>query len=158
LNNLEKRITVIQEDLRRFQPREKFDVVFSNPPYLKKGEGHLSSSSEKSIAKHELKCDIFGIMESTRNLLDKEGRAYFVFQTKRKKELFQAAEKNGMRKELVRFVHPRKEAASNLLLVSFSFSPEQETVMPPFILYDEEGNYTPEAEAIFRGRGEDDRS
>ena len=158
MNNLDKRITVIQEDLRRFQPGKKFDVVFSNPPYLKKGEGHLSSSREKSIAKHELKCDIFDIMESTGNFLKKQGRAYFVFQTKRKKELFKAAEKNGMRKELVRFVYPRKEAASNLLLVSFSFSPERETVMPPFILYDEEGNYTPEAEEVFHGRGEDDKT
>ncbi|MGD2295757.1 MAG: methyltransferase [Candidatus Aminicenantes bacterium] len=158
MNNLDKRITVIREDLREFQPGKKYDVVFSNPPYLKKGEGHLSFSREKSIARHELKCDIFDIMEKTGELLAQYGRAYFVFQTKRKKELFQAAEKNGMRTESIRFVHPRKESAPNLVLVSFSFSPERETVMPPFILYDEEGNYTPEAEEIFRGRREGDRS
>lgn len=158
MNKLDKRITVVREDLRRFQPKKKFDVIFSNPPYLKKGEGHLSSSEEKSIAKHELKCDIFDIMERIGTLLAKQGKAYFVFQTKRKKELFQAAERNGMRTESIRFVHSRKESPPNLLLVSFSFSPERENIMPPFILYDEEGNYTPEAEEIFRGRGDDGRS
>ncbi len=75
-----------------------------------------------------------------------------MFQTKRKKELFQAAEKNGMRTESIRFVHPRKENPPNLVLVSFSFSPERENVMPAFILYDEEGNYTAETEEMFRGR------
>ena len=50
LNNLERKISIIREDLRQYHPGKKFDVIFSNPPYIKKGEGHLSSSLEKSIA------------------------------------------------------------------------------------------------------------
>jgi len=152
INHLEKKITVIHEDLRRFQPGKKFDVIFSNPPYIRKGEGHLSSSEERSIAKHELKCDIFDIMERTGELLAKKGRAYFIFQTKRKKEWLRAAERNGLRIEFIRFVHPRKESPPNLFLASCNFSSERKTILSPFILYDEEGNYTPEANEMFRGR------
>ncbi len=152
INSLDKKITVIHMDLRKFQPEKKFDVIFSNPPYIRKGEGHLSSSEERSIAKHELKCDIFDIMERTGKLLKKKGRAYFIFQAKRKKELLQAAERNGLIMESIRFVYSRKESSPNQILTSWSFTSEQETTLPPFILYDEEGNDTSEAEEIFRGR------
>jgi tRNA1Val (adenine37-N6)-methyltransferase len=152
INDLSQKITIVQEDLRRFRSGKKYDVIFSNPPYFRKGEGLLSSSEEKSIAKHELRCDIFDIMKCTWELLEEKGRAFFIFQTKRKKEFFQAAERNRIRIESIRFVHPRKESPSNLFLASCNFSSEQETLLPPFFLYDEKGNYTPEADEIFRGR------
>ncbi len=152
INSLEKRITVIHMDLREFEPEKKFSVIFSNPPYIRKGEGHLSSSVERSVAKHELKCDIFDIMERTARLLSKKGRAYIIFQAKRKEELLQAAKRNGLKIESSRFVCPRKENPPNQILTSFNFSSDKETVLPPFFLYDEKGNNTEEAEAIFRGR------
>lgn len=153
INNLEKKISVIQEDLQRYQPGQKYDVIFSNPPYIKKGEGHLSLSEERSVAKHELKCDIFAVIKKTAELLRREGRAYFIFQAKRKNDLYRAAEKSGLMIGSVRFVHPREGRPPNLILVSCNFSSRQETVLPPFILYDKKGAYTPEAEEIFRGRG-----
>ena len=152
INSLDKKITVIHMDLRKFQPGKKFDLIFSNPPYIRKGAGHLSSSEERSVAKHELKCDIFDIMERTGKLLTKKGKAYFIFQAKRKKELLQAAERNGLKMESIRFVYSRKESPSNQILTSWSFSSAQETILPPFILYDEEGNDSSEAKEIFRGR------
>ena len=152
LNNLERKISIIREDLRQYQAGKKFDVIFSNPPYIKKGEGHLSSSLEKSIAKHELKCDIFGILEKTAELLKNKGRAYFIYVAKRKDDLFQAIEKNSLKIKSLRFVYPRQESPPNLLLAECNLSSEKEVLLPPFILYDERGNYTPEAEEIFRGR------
>lgn len=152
INSLGEKITVIHADLRKFQPEKKFNIIFSNPPYIRKGEGHLSSSEERSVAKHELKCDIFDIMERAGKLLTKKGRAYIIFQAKRKKELLQAAAQNGLKVESIRFVCPRKGNPPNQILTSFSFSSVQETVLPPFVLYDEKGKNTDEAEEIFRGR------
>lgn len=152
LNNLERKISIIREDLRQYNPGKEFDVIFSNPPYIKKGEGHLSSSLEKSIAKHELVCDIFGILEKTAELLKNKGRAYFIYVAKRKDDLFEAIEKNSLKVKSLRYVHPRQESPPNLLLVECDFYSEKEVLLPPFILYDEAGNYTPEAEEVFRGR------
>jgi tRNA1(Val) A37 N6-methylase TrmN6 len=152
LNNLDRKISIIREDLRQFHPGKKFDVIFSNPPYIKKGEGRLSSSLEKSIAKHELKCDIFGILEKTTELLKNKGGAYFIYVAKRKDDLFQAIKRNRLKVKSLRFVHPRQESPPNLLLAECDLSSEKEVLLPPFILYDEGGNYTPEAEEIFRGR------
>ncbi len=156
INNLEKKITVVHMDLREFQPEKKFDIIFSNPPYIRKGEGHLSSSDERSVAKHELKCDIFDIMERTGKLLTKNGRAYIIFQAKREEELLQAAERNDLKRESIRFVCAKKENPPNQILTSFGFSPVQETVLPPFILFDEEGENTDEAKEMYQGRIQED--
>jgi len=153
INKLEKKISVIQEDLLQYQPGQKYDVIFSNPPYIRKGEGHLSLSEERSVARHELKCDIFAVMRKTAELLHEEGRAYFIFQAKRKSDLYRAVEESGLMIDSVRFIHPREGRPPNLFLVSCNFSSRQETVLPPFVLYDKKGAYTPEAEEIFRGRG-----
>ncbi len=152
INNLGRKISIIQEDLRQYQPEKEFDVIFSNPPYIKKGEGHLSSSLEKSIAKHELKCDIFSILEKTAELLKSEGRAYFVYLAQRKNDLFQAAKRNRLKIRSIRFVCPRQDSPPNLFLAECDFFSKKKAILPPFILYGEEGNYTPEAEEIFRGR------
>jgi tRNA1Val (adenine37-N6)-methyltransferase len=152
LNKLEDKINIIGKDLLRFQPKKKFDIVFSNPPYIKKSQGHLGPSLEKSIAKHELKVDIFGIMRKTGELLKKEGRAYFIFRAKRKEDFMRAVEMNGLKVRSIRFVHPRQSSPPNFFLTECDFTSEKERVLPPFILHDEDGNYTGEAEEIFRGR------
>ncbi len=152
LNKLEKRITVVEQDLRRFNPGKTFDVIFSNPPYIRKGEGQLSSSLEKSIAKHELKCDIFDVMQKTEELLKSKGRACFIFAAKREKDFFEAVEKSGLKVRSLRYVHPRQDSPPNMFLAECAFSAEKKFILPPFILYDEDGNYTVEAEDVFRGR------
>ena len=152
LNKLERKISIIKEDLLQYDPGKKFNVIFSNPPYIKKGEGHLSSSLEKSIAKHELKCDIFDIIEKTAKLLKNKGRAYFIYLEKRKNDLFEAVEKNRLKIKSIRFVCARQDSPPNLFLAECDFSSKKEAIIPPFILYDEGGNYTREAEEIFRGR------
>ena len=152
LNHLEDKITVVKGDLRTFEADKKFDIVFSNPPYIEKGKGHLSESEEKSIAKHELKCDIFDIMHKTSELLKRKGRAIFVFPQRRKTNFLQAMQRYGMKIKAIRFVYPRSGRVPNLFLSECGFFSEKEVVLPPLILYDEAGNYTSEAQEIFTGR------
>ena len=152
INHLEDRIQVVHTDFRTFRSRRKFDVVFSNPPYIRGNDGRLSDSSEKSIAKHELKCDILGIMQKTAEVLKKNGRAYFVYSAKREKEFIESVKENGMKAKTIRFVVPRRGAPPNFLLAELDFMSSSERIMPPLVLYDQQGNYTSEALEIFAGR------
>ncbi len=152
LNKLEERITIVHQDLRVFRPERRFDVIFSNPPYIKARQGHLSSREEKSIAKHELKCDIFGIMAKTAELLKKEGRAYFIFPARREQDLRQAAERNDLGMKTARFVLPRRRSAPHFILYECGFGSHRERLLPSLILFDEQGEYTLEAKDIFAGR------
>jgi len=152
LNQLEKRITVIEQDLLQFRPEKKYDVIFSNPPYHKRAEGHLSLSKEKSIAKHELKCTIFDIMQKTSVLLKRRGRAYFVFPEKRKDDMAEAAKMSGLKMKSRRFVTTRSKDRPNLFLVECDFLSRNVIQQPDLVLYDEEGNYSQETQEIFSGR------
>lgn len=152
LNKLEDKINVVRGDLRSFCPRRKFDVIFSNPPYIKKKQGHLSSLQEKSIAKHELKCDIFDIMRKTAELLKNKGRAYFIYPVKRKEDFMDAVDKYNLKIKALRFVQPRKEREAHFFLTECDFTSKKRTVFEPFILFDDKGDYTSEAKEIFSGR------
>lgn len=152
LNHLEKVITVLNEDFRTYKIPNKYDIVFSNPPYIKGKTGHLSRSIEKSVAKHELKSDIFSIMVKTSEFLKKKGRAFFIFPQKRRKEFLRALEKSNLRIHSTRFIHPRSQSQPNLFLTQCGFTKEPEKCFPPLFLFDDDGNYTHEADEIFAGR------
>jgi tRNA1Val (adenine37-N6)-methyltransferase len=44
LNALRERVRVVRADFRSYRPGRRFDVVFSNPPYIKIRTGFLSPS------------------------------------------------------------------------------------------------------------------
>lgn len=152
LNNLDAKIFVRQVDLKTFCSTDKFDVIFSNPPYHVKDTGHVSAVREKAVAKHELECDIFTIMRKTQELLHPQGRAYYIFPEKRRDDFCAAlkASKLLIRKE--RSVVPRTGQAAKHFLTECGYSADKKVVLPPLILYDEEGNYSSEVQEIFRGR------
>ncbi|MGB8953183.1 MAG: methyltransferase [Candidatus Aminicenantales bacterium] len=152
LNNLEERVTVREEDFRTFHSDQKFEIIFANPPYIQKRGGHLSISLEKSIAKHELKCDIFDIMRKTEESLKEEGKAFFIYPARRKDDLFRAAESHHLKIRALRFICPRERTEANLFLSECGFSSGSVRTYPPLILYDENGEPTEEARQIFTGR------
>ncbi len=153
LNGLGDRIEVAEVDLRTYEPGRTFDLVFSNPPYIKKATGFLSASAEKSAAKHELHGTIGEILEKATAWLAPGGRACFVYPEKRRPDLLASAAKSGLGVRRLRFVHPRDGEPANLFLVELgkgegSGEPE---LMPPLVLYGPDGRYTPAAEAVFAG-------
>ena len=151
LNHLEERISVVEEDLRTFHPGEKYDLVFSNPPYIKKQGGQLSPSGEKSIAKHEIKCDIFDIMRVAGKVLEKDGRVCVIYPVKRKTDFNRALEINGLGVKTLRFVHPRSGQPAHWFLAECRFSVSSQEIRPPLFVYDEGGDYTREMKSIFAG-------
>jgi tRNA1(Val) A37 N6-methylase TrmN6 len=153
LNRLEDRITVRHRDLVSFKASRAFDLIFSNPPYFARGKGHLSGSAEKSIAKHELKCDIFVIMRKTAELLSPGGRACFVFPEARRAEFCEAASASGLKLRRERTVRPRSGARPNLFMTEFGLSAETPLIERPLVLLLKNGEYTREARQIFAGRG-----
>lgn len=152
LNNLEEKITVEEEDLRTFVPEKKFDAVFSNPPYIRKYVGFLSLSKEKSVAKHELECTLGDIMKKTGELLKEEGRAYFIYLEKRREDFLEEMERCGLRARRFRSVLPRKDEPPHFFLVECGFFSGKPEVLTPFILYNEAGVYSEEAQDVFSGR------
>lgn len=152
LNNLEGRITIVQKDFREYSPFCQFDVIFSNPPYLRKNSGYLSPSEEKNIAKHELLCSIEELLAWTKRCLKETGSAFFIFPENRRQEFEQVLEKQGMKMKTIRLVHPRENEAPSFFLTECAFKAENPQTLAPLILLSQDGSYTQEAKQIFAGR------
>ena len=152
LNGLGDRITVLQQDLVAFCPERTYDLVFANPPYHAQGKGNLSGSIEKSVAKHELKCDIFAIMRKTAELLSPRGRACFVFPEARRAEFSEAAAVSGLGLRRERTVLPRSGERPSLFLTEFGLTEETPRIERPLVLLQKDGEYTRAAREIFAGR------
>jgi len=152
LNNCKDRINVVHSDLRVYSGEEKYDVVFSNPPYIKQNAGHLSVSDEKSVAKHELKCTIFDIMQKTEEFLKMQGVSYFVYPAIREEDFMRAIQDTQLRIRNIRYVFPYRDSDPNFFLVSCDFSSLEVQKLLPLILYEREGKYTKETRDIFSGR------
>jgi tRNA1Val (adenine37-N6)-methyltransferase len=155
LNGLEDRITVVEADLREFRPRIKFDVIFSNPPYIKKKTGVLSVSAEKAIAKHEIRGDIFDIMQFTGEFLKRKGLAYFIYPARRKEDFNRALEQNGLKIKTLRWVYTRSGSAAHWFLAECDFLSPSVKTLPALLLYNEKGKYTSEMKKIFAGESRD---
>jgi tRNA1(Val) A37 N6-methylase TrmN6 len=161
LNGLGRRIEVVEADLRTYDPGRTFDLVFSNPPYIRKATGFLSRSGEKSAAKHELHGDIGDILEKTAEWLAPGGRACFVYPEKRRADFARAANAWDFRVLRFRHVVPRAGEPPNLFLVELGLvagegsgpggEPLEPEIMPPLVLIGPGGRYTAEAEAVFSG-------
>jgi len=152
LNRLQDRIEIVRADLTAFKPPRNFDLIFSNPPYIKRGAGILSAVGEKAAAKHEVFCSLKEILEKAAAWLKKNGRACFIYPEKRRADFWRTAEACGLHVNRLRYVHPRAEAEPNLFLTELSFGSVRKTELPPLVLFGADGRYTKEAEEIFAGR------
>jgi tRNA1(Val) A37 N6-methylase TrmN6 len=152
LNGMTGRVRVVVTDFRAYRPKRKFDLVFSNPPYVRKSTGFLSSTAEKSVAKHEIRGDLGDLMRKTSEWLKQNGRAGFIYPEGRRDDLLRAAEANGLHLRRSRSVHPRAGGPANFFLAELGFAKGKPKAQPPLVLFNRAGRYTKEAEAIFAGR------
>ena len=158
LNRAEERLRAVRGDLREASAvfgRASFDAVVTNPPYQEMGRGLVNPDGAKSIARHEIACTLEDVLREAAAVLRPRGRFYMVHRPKRLAEILFGMEREGIAPRTLRFVHSRAGDPASLLLVSGVRGGGKElTVLPPLILYGEDGKYTPEVYEIYYGAGE----
>ena len=152
LNGLRGRVRIVRTDFRSYRPGRRFDVVFSNPPYIKIRTGCLSPSGEKSISKHELSCDLDEVMRVSAELLKPDGRGYFIYPAVRADELRAVAAARGLGVRVSRLVRPRAGDPPAFVLVRLGFGPGRERKRRALTLKTSTGADTAEARRIYEGK------
>ncbi len=152
LNGLQDRIEIVRADLTTYDPGRRFDLVFSNPPYIRRGAGVLGPSGQKAAAKHEVFCSLEEVLDRTAAWLKKDGRACFIYPERRRAEFEVTARDAGLGITRLRPIRPRAGEEPNLFLAELALGPGPGRELPPFILFKADGAYTEEAEGIFAGR------
>ena len=155
LNGAEDSITMLQGDIRKvkelFSPGA-FQTVVSNPPYISGGSGLMNANREKCVARHEIEVTLPEICRAAAYLLPEKGSFCMVHKPFRLPEIFRLLGENGLEPKRMRLVQPKKDKAPNMVLIAAvkGAGPELR-VLPALVIYDEEGQYTPEAKASYGG-------
>jgi tRNA1Val (adenine37-N6)-methyltransferase len=153
LNNLAHKIEITEGDIKNaaaLYPPASFDVVTSNPPYMNHGGGLLNAYSPKAIARHELLCTLADVIATAKTLLRPQGRFYMIHRPHRLTDIFVTLREAKLEPKTLRLVHPAENKEPAMVLIeSVRGGKPMLKVLPPLIIYDENGKYTDEVYRIY---------
>ena len=100
LNGLTSRIKIVSCDFRDLPqscPEGSFDIVISNPPYVKAGAGRQSPDPARRVGRSEVMGGLKDLLAVSRHLAGKDGRMFFVFPAARMDEMVGEMEALGIK-------------------------------------------------------------
>jgi tRNA1(Val) A37 N6-methylase TrmN6 len=155
LNDLSDRLRTVNTDLREYKGTNDFDIVYSNPPYMKTNAGRANLISGKNIARHEVCGDIGDFCAAAARILKHGGNFYTVWRPDRLTDLMFALRSNRLEPKLITFVHATPESQPSIVLIrSKKGAASGCTLTRPLFLHknaeDAKANVlSPDAEAIY---------
>jgi tRNA1(Val) A37 N6-methylase TrmN6 len=156
LNGLDEQIRVLEADLRTFAPVGGigYDAVTVNPPYQPADGGERKENPHQALARYEIGCTLEDVVAACARSVKPGGRVAMVHRPARLAEIFAAMHRHRLEPKKLRFVHPKREAEANMVLIEAMRDgrPGGIRLLPPLIAHEEDGRYTDELMDIFYGR------
>jgi tRNA1Val (adenine37-N6)-methyltransferase len=153
LNKLEDKIDIVEGDLKEIEKYFKhgsFEVVTCNPPYMPEGCGYKNELTPKLIARHEVMCNIYDVMQAADKMLKYGGRLYMVHRAERLADIFEAARGAHLEPKHLRMVHSTQDKEANLVLIEFMKGGKPSLkVDKPLVIYTEDRVYTEEVRKLY---------
>ena len=153
LNHLEDKIEILNMDLKDIPSNFKkgtFDIVTSNPPYMKNGSGIINPDESLSISRHEIKCNLEDVIKVSQYLLKDRGRLYLIHRPNRLVDIIWTMRKYGLEPKTLRFIQPKASEKPNLLLLECIKGGNTELkFQKPLVVYNNNGEYTDEIYEIY---------
>ncbi len=142
-NGLSDIVTVIEKDLRQLEdeiPAGSADCVFSNPPYMKAGEGKVSPSSARQIARHEENGTILDFCRIAARLTKFGGSFITVYRPDRLDALFSALRATGFSPKRMTMVYRDTLHIPSLVLTEAKRGGKEGLYCtPPLIIAEKDG-------------------
>ena len=152
-NHLEDKIKVVTGDIRdasNIFGASSFHVVTTNPPYMTAQHGLTNLYEAKTIARHEVLCNLEDIIRESARLLMPGGRFYMVHRTFRLAEIISLMVQYRMEPKRMRLVYPYVDREPNRVLIEgLRGGKSRMTVEKPLIVYKEPGKYTDEIYDVY---------
>lgn len=155
-NGLDGQIDIIEGDVKEIPAQlgyEKFDTVTCNPPYFPAHDMSDKNLSEHmAIARHELHLTLDEAVRSASQLLKQGGKAAFVHRAGRLIDIMAAMRNNRLEPKRIRLVYPKAGKEANTLLIEGIKDGKPDLkVLPPLIVYGDNGEYTEEVRGLLYG-------
>lgn len=152
LNNLDDQIDIVHADINEYvKTAEKVGLVVCNPPFFKVDEeSNLNENIYLSIARHEIKINLEGIIKSAAKILDNRGKFAMVHRPDRMIEILNLMQKYDIEPKRIRFVYPKYGRESHVLLVEGIYKGKKGLkIEPPLYAHNEDGSYSNEVKKMF---------
>lgn len=155
-NKLSQQLEMIHDDIKGIAGKvghSKYDVVTCNPPYFPTPKTDEQNKNEHyAIARHEIMCNLEDVIKSSSQLLKQGGKAAFVHRPGRLADIITLMRKYRIEPKRMQFVYPMQGKEANTLLIEGikDGNPDLK-ILPPFIVYDQNNEYTSEAKELLYG-------
>lgn len=153
LNGLQDRIDIVEGDIKdasKIFGASSFHVVTTNPPYMTAQHGLTNVYEAKTIARHEVLCNLEDIIRESARLLMPGGRFYMVHRPFRLAEIISLMVQYRMEPKRIRLVYPYVDREPNMVLIEgLRGGKSRMTVEKPLIVYKEPGKYTDEIYDVY---------
>ena len=153
LNGLQDRIDIVEGDIKdasKIFGASSFHVVTTNPPYMTAQHGLTNLYEAKTIARHEVLCNLEDIIRESARLLMPGGRFYMVHRPFRLAEIISLMVQYRMEPKRMRLVYPDVDREPNMVLIEgLRGGKSRMTVEKPLIVYKEPGKYTDEIYDVY---------
>ena len=117
LNGLSQRLLTVQTDIREYKSDFEFDLIYTNPPYMKTSSGKRNELEKKNIARHEVCGDIYDFCDVARKKLKFGGCFAAVYRTDRLIDLMDAMRASKIEPKRMTFVHADTHSEPSMVLV-----------------------------------------
>ena len=136
LNGLSDRLTAVVSDIRDYKANEEYDLIFTNPPYMKTSSGRANELDKKNIARHEVFGNIDDFAMAAKRLLKFGGTFAVVYRPDRLTDLIYALRSAKLEPKRVTFVHADTESESSMVLVEAKAGGKSGIILTkPLIIY-----------------------
>lgn len=157
LNNLTEQIHIFHGDLKDAPARfghGVYDVVTCNPPYMTGNTGEVNENEHFAIARHEIYCTLEDVVRVSAYLTRSGGKVALVHRPSRFMDLVMFMRKYRIEPKRIRFVHPKQGAEANMILIEGIRDGKPDLkVLPPLIVFEQNGQYCSELLEIYFGEG-----
>lgn len=155
LNGLSGRVRLIHSDVKHLTKENKahrhsYDVVLTNPPYVKYDGGLKNKESARTIARHETTAELSDFIEAAAQLLKDRGDFYMVHRPNRLVDICVLCRRYKLEPKELRLVSPNEDTAPNILLIHCVKHGRPELkVLDPLYVYKGDGSYTDEIMRLY---------
>lgn len=150
INNIELINDNANNIINKFET-DTFDIITCNPPYFEyTNNSRINDNEIKSIARHEIYLKLEDIFKISKKLLKNGGAVCIVHRTNRFLEIVDIMKKYNIEPKRVRFIYPKLNSESNLVLIEGRKNGKKGLkLLPPLFVHNNDGSYTEEVLKMF---------
>ena len=153
INCLSEKIKVVEGDIKNVSSlftRHSFSVVTTNPPYMINQHGRQNNGDAKTIARHEILCNLEDVISAADFLLAPHGKFFMIHRPFRLPEIFESMNRHGIEPKRLQLVEPAVGKEANIVMIEgWKNAKPRLKLEPTLAVYGEPQVYSKEVQEIY---------